>query len=122
MSAQPIVIHAEVDARERPAAVAGAQQLSQALHVAAGVKWPVQLTFWDAGQLAEPLSGGCIVVLSLLADAEKEEAFHETEARWRSRIEGLATYGTPILVLTVFRAVHHRSSAAGQRLLELSAG
>jgi hypothetical protein len=115
---QPIVIHAEVDLRERPAVVAGVQQLSEALHAAAGVAWPIQLTFWDQGAISKPQPDG-VVVLSLMADAERDdEAFGETAARWRSRIEALTAEGAPVLALTLFRAVAERDSPSGQRRLE----
>jgi hypothetical protein len=113
---KPIVIHAEVDMRERPAVIAGVQQLSEALRAAAGVDWPIQLTFWDAGQLRE-LPAGSLAVLSLLADAEHDEPFDKAAARWRGRSERLTAQGAPVLVLTVFR-VAERSTPDGQRMLE----
>jgi len=117
MSVAPIVIHAEVDLRERPAVVAAVQQLSEALQAAAGIAWPIQLTFWDPGAIGEPPGG--VVLLSLMADAERgDEAFGEVEARWRSRIEALTAEGAPVLALTLFRAVGERTSASGQQLLE----
>jgi hypothetical protein len=114
---QPIVIHADVDARERPAVIAGVQQLSEALRTAAGVAWPIQLTFCDPGAMGEP-PPGAVVVLSLMADAEREETFGETEARWHTRIETLTAEGVSVLVFTVFRAVGDRTSTASGRLLE----
>jgi hypothetical protein len=114
---QPIVIQAAVDVRERPAVIAGAQQLAEALRVAAGVDWPVQLTLFDPGRLGEPPAGS-VAVLSLLADAEREEAFDDTQARWRDQAGALTARGIPVLVLTVFRAVGDRGSVSGQRLLQ----
>ena len=112
-----IAIQAEVDIRERAAVVFGAQQLAEALRVAAGVDWPIQVTFWDAGGL-RAVRAGSIVVLSLLSDVESDEPFAETAARWRGRTDGLAAEGAIVVLLTVFRAVSERRTEKGRRLLE----
>ncbi len=112
-----IAIQAEVDTRERAALVFGAQQLAEALRVAAGVDWPIQVRFWDAGDL-RGATAGSIAVLSLLSEVGSEEPFAETVARWRRRIDGLATEGAVVVLLTVVRAVSERRTQKGQRLLE----
>ncbi|HXQ12114.1 MAG TPA: hypothetical protein VN805_14045 [Caulobacteraceae bacterium] len=112
----PITIHAEVDMRERPAVLYGAQQLAEALRAASGVDWPIQLTFWGARRLRA--AAGNVVVLSLLCEVESDEPFAETAARWRRRTDGLAAEGAIVMLLTVFRAVSGRRTEKGQHLLE----
>jgi hypothetical protein len=117
IAAAPIVILAEVDPRERPAVVAGLQQLAEALRAAAGVDWPIQLTFGDLGG-AVTATPGDAVVLSLLGDVESDEPLDKVVARWRTRSETLVGQGAEVLVLTAFRAVPERRSEAGQRRLD----
>lgn len=113
----PIAIQAEVDNRERAAVVFGAQQLAEALRVAADVDWPIQVTFLDAGGLRAETAGS-IAVLSLLGDVESDEPFGETAARWRRRADSLAAEGANVVLLTVVRAVPERRTQKGQLLLE----
>jgi hypothetical protein len=113
----PIAIHAWVDMRERPAVLYGAQQLAEALHAAAGIDWPIQLTFGDAAAPGAAKAGD-VVLLSLLSDVERDEAFAETATRWRRRTDGLVAQGAIVMLLTVFRHVSGRRTGKGQHLLE----
>jgi hypothetical protein len=112
-----IAIQAEVDIRERAAVVFGAQQLAEALRIAAGVDWPIQVTFFDAGGL-RAATAGSIAVLSLLSDVESKESLPETAARWRCRADVLAAERANVVLLTVVRTVSERRTRKGQLLLE----
>ncbi len=117
-SQAPIRIEAEVDACEHPAMLAGAQQLAQALHAATGADWPIQLRYWEPGT-APPISEpGSVIVLSLLADVDRDEPFAQTEARWRARLAQLSTGTAPVLVCTIFRHLADRRSPAGLKRIE----
>ena len=112
------MIEAEVDARERSAMLAGAQQLAQALSAAIGADWPIQLRYWDPGAVAATSQAGAVVVLSLLPDVERDELFSETEARWRERLKALVQGEAPVMICTVFRHVSERLTPSGPAILE----
>jgi len=112
------MIEAEVDARERPAMLAGAQQLAQALSAAIGADWPIQLRYWDPGAVAATSQAGAVVVLSLLPDVERDELFSETEARWCERLKALVQGEAPVMICTVFRHVSERLTPSGPAILE----
>lgn len=114
----PIMIEAEVDEPERPALVAGAQQLAEALKVATGADWTIQLRFWaPEGGIAASGPGG-LVILSLLPEVGRDEPFAQTETRWRERATRLAASGATVMICTVFRSVPDRHAASGQKILE----
>jgi hypothetical protein len=111
------MIEAEVDERERPAMLAGAQQLAEALAAATGADWPIQLHLLDPGA-AVATSAGSVIVLSLLADVAREEPFSDTEARWRARLKDLVKGTAPVLICTVFRHVCERLTPSGAAILQ----
>jgi hypothetical protein len=117
-SPTPIRIEAEVDPREHPAVLAGAQQLAQALSAATGGDWPIQLHFLEAGAAAATSEPGSVIVLSLLSEVERREPIAETEARWRARLAGLAEGAAPVLICTVFRHLTERRAPGGPERLE----
>ena len=100
----PIVLEAEIDPREQPVMLAAAQQLSEALRAAASVDWPIRISLHEAGKLGSP-AAGAIALVSLLIEAERDEAFDATAARLRARAQLLVDGGVRVLVMTVFRAV-----------------
>jgi len=114
----PIVIEAEVDVREQPLVVAAAHQLSEALHAAANVDWPIRLTLHAPGELAG-VAPCAVALLSLLAEAERDDPLDATAARWRARTQTLVAGGAAVLIMTVFRAVPQwRADAAAAARLE----
>jgi hypothetical protein len=114
---RPFQLEAVVAAGERPALVAAAQQLSEALRAAAGVDWPIELRLRDAG--TQPAAAAnSIVILSLLPEVESAEPLAAAEARWRARLSALAPTGAPVLLMTVFRHLADRTSASGAVRLE----
>jgi len=112
------MIEAETDEAERPAILAGAQQLAEALAAATSAEWPIQLRFWAPGEAAATSAPGAVLVLSLLPEAGRDEPFAETEARWRVRLADLVTGSAPVLLCTVFRHVAERRSEDGARIVE----
>ncbi len=119
MSAPPAVrLEGAVDARERPLLVAAAQQLSEALISASGGDWPIELRFRKPDADLAAGAEGAVVLLSLLADVDRDEPFAETEARWRARVEALSAAGATVVLLTVFRHLPERSAAVGGRRLQ----
>ncbi|HEY3888721.1 MAG TPA: hypothetical protein VGL73_09105 [Caulobacteraceae bacterium] len=114
----PIRIEAEVDPCEHPAMLAGAQQLAQALNAATGADWPIQLRYWERGAAPATSQPGSVIVLSLLADVDRDEPFVETEARWRARLAQLAKGAAPVLICTVFRALADRRAPGGLQRVE----
>ena len=119
MSAPPTIrVEAAVDSREQPVLVAAVQQLSEALIAASGGDWPIQLRFRKPDADFAASAEGAVVLLSLLADVDRDEPFATTEARWRARVEALTATGGTVIVITVFRNVPDRLSAAGRRRLE----
>jgi hypothetical protein len=113
-----IMIEAEADEPERPAILAGAQQLAEALAAATGAEWPVQLRFWAPGEAAATSTPGAVIVLSLLPEVARDEPFAETEARWRARLADLIKGAAPVLICTVFRHVAERRTPEGLRITE----
>lgn len=114
----PILIEAEVAETERPAMLAGAQQLAEALAAVTGAEWPIQLRFWAAGKAAQTSAPGAVLVLSLLPEAGSHEPFIQTEARWRARLDDLVTGAAPVLLCTVFRHVDGRREPGGPARVE----
>ena len=114
----PIMIEAEADEAERPAILAGAQQLAEALANATGADWPIQLRFWAPGEAAATSAAGAVLVLSLLPEVARDEPFAETEARWRTRLADLVTGSAPVLLCTVFGHVAGRRDPDGPRIVE----
>jgi hypothetical protein len=114
----PIMIEAEADEAERPAILAGAQQLAEALAAATGAEWPIHLRFWPPGETVVISAPGAVLVLSLLPEVGRDEPFAETEARWRARLADLVTGSAPVLICTVFRHVAERRSEDGARVIE----
>jgi hypothetical protein len=112
------MIEAEAGEPERPAILAGAQQLAEALAAATGAEWPIQLRFWAPGGAAATSAPGAVVVLSLLPEVARDEPFAETEARWRARLADLVTGAAPVLICTVFRHVAERRTPGGLRIIE----
>ena len=112
------MIEAEVDERERPGMLAGAQQLAQALAAATGADWPIQLHLLEPGAAVATSAAGGVIVLSLLADVAREEPFSDTEARWRARLKALVKGAAPVLICTVFRHVRERLTPSGAAMLE----
>ena len=114
---RPIQLEAVVAVGERPALLAAAQQLSEALRTAAGVDWPIELRLRDAG--AQPAAAAdSIVILSLLPEVTSAEPLAAVEAGWRARLAALAPTGAPVLLMTVFRHLADRTSAGGADRLE----
>jgi hypothetical protein len=117
-STGPIRIEAEVDACERPAILAGAQQLAEALKAATGADWPIQLRYWEPGAAPATSEPGSVIVLSLLQDVDRKEAFAETEARWRARLAALSKGTAPVLICTIFRCLADRRTPGGLERIE----
>ena len=114
----PIMIEAEADEAERPAILAGAQQLAEALANATGADWPIQLRFWAPGEAAATSAAGAVLVLSLLPEVARDEPFAAAEARWRARLADLVKGVAPVLICTVFRHVTERRTPEGSRIIE----
>jgi hypothetical protein len=112
------MIEAEAGEPERPAILAGAQQLSEALAAATGAEWPIQLRFWGPGEAPPTWAPGAVVVVSLLPEAASDEPFAETEARWRGRLTELTSGTAPVLLCTIFRHVAERRGPDGPRIVE----
>jgi hypothetical protein len=115
---QPIVIEAAAGEPDRPALLAGAQQLAESLAAATGTDWPIQLRFWDPDGAITALGSGSVVVLSLIQEVDRDEPFSATEARLRVHLADLVGGGAPVLVCTVFRQVAERRTLEGSRRLE----
>ena len=110
-SQAPIHIEALVDASERGAIMAAAQQLSEALGQASeGPPWPVTLAIGAPGTL--PTGVGptpSAVIVSLVSGAERTDSpMSKTEEFWRAYLRRLSDYGAPIFLQTVFRHVSDR--------------
>jgi hypothetical protein len=106
-----IRIEAIVEPQERPALLAGAEQLSDALTRAAGQAspWPVSLIFRPAGSAvpASPETG--VAIVSLASEAGRTgEPIAATRARWTAYLEMLQASGAPVCLSTVFRVVPDR--------------
>jgi hypothetical protein len=114
----PIMIEAEVAETERPAILAGAQQLAEALAAATGAEWPIQLRFWAPGEAAATSAPGAVLVLSLLPEVARDEPFAETDSRWRTRLADLVMGSAPVLLCTVFRHVAERREPDGPDIVE----
>jgi hypothetical protein len=112
------MIEAEAGEPERPAILAGAQQLAEALAAATGAEWPIQLRFRAPGEAVATSTLGAVVVLSLLPEVAHDEPFAATEARWRARLADLVTGSAPVLLCTVFRHVAGRRTSEGARIVE----
>ena len=107
---KPLSLEAIVDGAEHSAVIAAAELLSESLgRAAAGAPWPIQLNFRSPGS---PLSGEATpsaVIVSLLPEvARVAEPIADTDARWRSYLDGLMAGGAPVFVATVFRHVNDR--------------
>lgn len=106
---EPVPIHIEIlaDESERPAMIAGAEQLGEALAAASGGRrWALHLGLRDpwGEPMAQPAPTA--VILSLLPEvARLDEPAAETEARWRARLQRLQALDAPVFVCTVFRGL-----------------
>jgi hypothetical protein len=114
----PIAIEAAAGEPERPALLAGAQQLAESLAAATGSDWPIQLRFWDPDAAITASGPRSVVVLSLIQEVDRDEPFSATETRLRARLTELVGSGAPVLVCTVFRQVAERRTPEGARRLE----
>jgi hypothetical protein len=114
----PIVIEVAAGEPERPALLAGAQQLAESLAAATGADWPIQLRFWDPDGAITPSGSRSVVILSLVREVDRDEPFSAIEARLRVRLTDLAGDGAPVLVCTIFRQVAERRTPEGSRRLD----
>ena len=103
-------IEAYVVDADRPAIIAGAEQLSECLGEAAGVgAWPLRLNVRAPGATPPPGETPSAIVVSLLPEIiAMGEPIAETDARWRAYLDSLLATGAPVLLCTIFRHVAHR--------------
>ena len=106
----PIAIEARIDAAERAALIAGAEQLSEHLSIAIGGQpWPVRINLMPPGA---PLGEGPaphVIVTSMLPEVGRlSEPMPDVEARWRAELERLTASGAVVFVCTVFRHLADR--------------
>jgi hypothetical protein len=115
MTALPALqIEAVVHPVERPALVASARQLADALSTASGSPHPTTLRFSDSLASISRSSEHAVVVASLLKEiASLDESLAQTEARWRDQLLSLEKLDiVSAFVCTIFRHVGSREAPA----------
>lgn len=107
----PIAIEARIDPAEQAALIAGAEQISEHLSIAAGgPTWPVRLKLTPPGAPLAEDGPPHVIVTSMLPETRRlADPMPVVEARWRAELDRLTASGATVFVCTVFRHVAART-------------
>jgi hypothetical protein len=101
----PLRIAAVVEAAERPALVAAAEQLGACLAAVTGRLWPIRLGFHDSLAAVDAKGGAPLIITSLLSEVQTAEPWPAIEARWRAALATRGETTASFFLCTVFRHV-----------------